>query len=105
MSDGFLPVGVASDETMKAHCSARGPFALVRIYVRFDDVVDEKPKSLKHNQIEGLRILADQIVSLIENDTSKNTFKKVKKKQGKLGLEQRTLRLISFVRLEEVFTQ
>ena len=31
-------------------------------------VVDDSPKSLKHNQIEGLRILADQIVSLIEND-------------------------------------
>ena len=30
--------------------------------------VDDSPKSLKHNQIEGLRILADQIVSLIEND-------------------------------------
>ena len=31
-------------------------------------VVDDSPKSLKHNQIEGLRILADQIVSLIENE-------------------------------------
>ena len=31
-------------------------------------VVDDSPKSLRHNQIEGLRILADQIVSLIEND-------------------------------------
>ena len=31
-------------------------------------MVDDSPKSLKHNQIEGLRILADQIVSLIEND-------------------------------------
>jgi class 3 adenylate cyclase len=31
-------------------------------------VVDETPKSLKHNQIEGLRLLADQIVSLIESE-------------------------------------
>ncbi len=31
-------------------------------------VVDDSPKSLRHNQIEGLRILADQIVSLIENE-------------------------------------
>ncbi|GIT04563.1 MAG: hypothetical protein CM1200mP28_18220 [Deltaproteobacteria bacterium] len=44
-------------------------------------MVDDSPKSLKHNQIEGLRILADQIVSLIENDpkaeqSSKNETKK-----------------------------
>ena len=32
-------------------------------------------------------------------------IQKGEKKQGKLGLEQQTLRLISFVRLEEVFTQ
>jgi class 3 adenylate cyclase len=31
-------------------------------------VADETPKSLKHNQIEGLRLLADQIVSLIESE-------------------------------------
>ena len=31
-------------------------------------VVDDNPKSLKHNQIEGLRLLADQIVSLIESE-------------------------------------
>ena len=31
-------------------------------------VVDGTPKSLKHNQIEGLRLLADQIVSLIESE-------------------------------------
>ena len=31
-------------------------------------VVDGSPKSLKHNQVEGLRILADQIVSLIESE-------------------------------------
>ena len=31
-------------------------------------VVDGVSKSLKHNQIEGLRLLADQIVSLIESE-------------------------------------
>ena len=31
-------------------------------------VVDDNPKSLKHNQIEGLRLLADQIVALIESE-------------------------------------
>ena len=30
-------------------------------------VVDDKPRSVKHSQIEGLRLLADQIVYLIEN--------------------------------------
>lgn len=30
-------------------------------------VVDKIPRSIKHNQVEGLRLLADQIVSLIEN--------------------------------------
>ena len=31
-------------------------------------VVDDNPKCLKHNQVEGLHLLADQIVSLIESD-------------------------------------
>ena len=35
-------------------------------------VVDGAPKSLKHNQIEGLRLLADQIVSLIESEHEAN---------------------------------
>ncbi len=42
-------------------------------------VADEIPKSLKHNQIEGLRILADQVVSMIENEYSKNAYKNEKK--------------------------
>ena len=43
-------------------------------------VADEITKSLKHNQIEGLRLLADQIVSMIENENSSKKIKDIKKK-------------------------
>ena len=38
-------------------------------------VVDDNPKSLKHNQIEGLRLLADQIVALIESEHDRKQTK------------------------------
>ena len=44
-------------------------------------VADEIAKSLKHNQIEGLRLLADQVVSMIENDNSSKKIKDSKNKQ------------------------
>ena len=37
--------------------------------------MDDNPKSLKHNQIEGLRLLADQIVALIESEHDRKQTK------------------------------
>jgi len=43
-------------------------------------VADEIAKSLKHNQIEGLRLLADQVVSMIENDNSSKNVNDIENK-------------------------
>ena len=47
-------------------------------------VVDEKPRSVKHSQIEGLRLLADQIVFLIEKqyEEEKSKIDKTDDDQG-----------------------
>jgi len=46
-------------------------------------VADEITKSLKHNQIEGLRLLADQIVSMIENENYSKKIKETKNVEDK----------------------
>ena len=52
-------------------------------------VVDEKPRSVRHSQIEGLRLLADQIVFLIEKQ-----YEEEKSKIEKTGDDQNFIQAI-----------
>ena len=38
-------------------------------------VIDDKPKNIEHNQIEGLRLLADQVIGMLERELAEKNIK------------------------------
>ena len=41
-----------------------------------DNILDPSPKKLSHQQIEGLRLLSDQVVGMLENDSGQPASEK-----------------------------